>query len=66
MTMEYKKTINLLENTPNRPSKFRTKICVDMNDNVRGKYNINIQIEYNIAILKFSLHNFIGAYIPVK
>ena len=37
-----------------------------MNDNVRGKYNINIQIEYNIAILKFSLRNFIGAYIPVK
>ena len=66
MTMEYKKTINLLENTPNRPSKFRTKICVDMNDNVRGKYNINIQTEYNIAILKFSLCNFIGGYIPVK
>ena len=64
--MEYQKTINLLENTPNRPSKFRTKICVDMNDNVRGKYNINIQIEYNIAILKFSLRNFTGAYIPVK
>ena len=64
--MEYQKTINLLENTPNRPSKFKTKICVDMNDNVCGKYYINIQIEYNIAILKFSLCNFIGAYIPVK
>ena len=64
--MEYQKTINLLENTPNRPSKFRTKICVDMNDNVRGKYNINIQTEYNTAILKFSLCNFIGGYIPVK
>ena len=28
--MEYQKTINLLENIPNQPSKFRAKIWVEM------------------------------------
>ena len=27
--MEYQKMINLLGNTPNQPSKFRTKNCVE-------------------------------------
>ena len=30
--MEYQKIINLLENTPNQPSKFRTKNWVEVND----------------------------------
>ena len=30
--MEYQKTINLLENTPNQPSKFRTKSWLEVND----------------------------------
>ena len=30
--MEYQKLINLLENTPNQPSKFRTKNWVEIND----------------------------------
>ena len=30
--MEYQKTINLLDNTPNQTSKFRTKNCVEIND----------------------------------
>ena len=28
--MEYQKTINLLENTPNQPTKFRTKNWVEI------------------------------------
>ena len=31
--MEYQKVINLLDKTPNQPSKFRTKNCVKINDN---------------------------------
>ena len=31
--MEYQKVIKLLENTPNQPTKFRTKNWVDINDN---------------------------------
>ena len=29
--MEYQKIINLLENTPNQPSKFRAKRSVEVN-----------------------------------
>ena len=34
--MEYRKIINLLDNTPNQPTKFRTKDLVEINDNSRG------------------------------
>ena len=30
--MEYKKIINLLENNPHQPSKFRTKYWIEVND----------------------------------
>ena len=30
--MEYQKTINSLDNTPNQTSKLRTKNCVEIND----------------------------------
>ena len=39
--MEYQKIINLLDNTPNQPTKFRTKNWVGTNDNVRWTYNTN-------------------------
>ena len=39
--MEYQKIINLLDNTPNQPSKFRTKNWVEVNDEARGAYNTN-------------------------
>ena len=34
--MEYLKIINLLDNTPNQPSKFKTKKWVEINDESRG------------------------------
>ena len=39
--MEYQKIINLLDNTPNQPTKFKTKDWVEINDDSRGMYNIN-------------------------
>ena len=39
--MEYQKIINLLDNTPNQPTKFRTKNWGEMNDDERGVYNTN-------------------------
>ena len=42
--MEYQKIINLLENTPNQPTKFRTKIWFEINYDSRGTYNANSQI----------------------
>ena len=46
MTMEYLKIINLLDNSPNQPTKFRTKISVGINYQSRGIYNVDSQIEF--------------------
>ena len=44
--MEYQKIINLLENTPNKLSKFRTKNWIEINDKSRGVYNTNSDIRF--------------------
>ena len=36
--MEYQKIMNLLDNTTNQPSKFRTRNWIEINDESRGKY----------------------------
>ena len=61
--MEHQKVINLLENTPNQPSKFRTKNWVEVNDESHGTYNINIQIEVKTSMLRSSLCDYGDAYI---
>ena len=41
--MEYQKIINLLDDTTNQPSKFRTRNWTEINDEPKGKYdNSNI------------------------
>ena len=37
--MEYQKIINLLDNTTNQPSEFKTRNWVEINDESRGAYN---------------------------
>ena len=39
--MEYQKIINLLDKTPNQPTKFRTKNWVEINDKSHGTGNTN-------------------------
>ena len=39
--MEYQKIANLIDDTPNQPSKFRTKNLVEINYESRGAYNVN-------------------------
>ena len=46
--MEYQKIINLLENTPNQPSKFRVKNWVGINDDSSGTYNTNSQFNLRL------------------
>ena len=48
--MEYQKIINLLDNSPNQPAKFRTKNWVEVNDDVRGMYNTNSQIKFKTSM----------------
>ena len=40
--------INLLNNETTQPSKFRSKIETEINDDTRGVYNIIIQIKFKI------------------
>ena len=51
--MEYQKTINLLDNALNQPSKFRAKIWIEINHQSRGTYNINSDIKFKTTMLKF-------------
>ena len=64
--MEYQKIANLIEDTSNQRSKFRTKNWVEINDESRGAYNANIQIKFKTTMLKSSLCDYSDAYILVK
>ena len=54
--MEYQKINNLLNNTLNQPSKFRTKNWVEINNESRRNYNTNSQIKFKTIMLKSSLY----------
>ena len=64
--MEYYKKINLLDNTSNQPTKFRTKNWVVINGESRGTYNTNRQIKSKTAMLKYSLYDYSDVYILAK
>ena len=64
--IEYQKITNLLTNTPNQPSKFRTKNWVETNDESRLIYNANSQIKFKTTMLKSGLCDYSDAYILVK
>ena len=66
--MEYQK-INLLDNTPNQPSKFKTKNrvgWVGINDEAGGTYNTNSQIRFETSMLQSSLCDDSDPYILVS
>ena len=50
MIMEYQKIINLLDNTPNQLSEFRTKNWVKLSDDAGGRYNTNSQIKFKTSM----------------
>ena len=64
--MEYQKIANLIDDTSNQPSKFRTRNWVEINDESRGAYNAASQIEFKATMLKSSLCDYSDAYILVK
>ena len=53
--MEHQKIINLLDNTSNQPTKFRTKKWIEINDEERGIYNTNSQIKFKTSVLRSGL-----------
>ena len=64
--MEYQKIANLLDSASNKPSKFRTRNWVEINDDIRGAYSPNKQIRFKTSMLRSSLCDYSDAYILVK
>ena len=63
--MEYQQIANLLDNTSNQPSKFRTKNCFEINDESR-RTCVNRQNDFEISMLRSGLCNYSDAYILVN
>ena len=53
--MEYQKIINLLGNTPNQPSRFRTRNWVKINDYSFGTYDTGNLIRFKTSMIRFGL-----------
>ena len=64
--MEYQKIINLMNDTPGQPSKFRIKNWVEINDDSLVMYNTNSQIKFKTAMLNSTLCNYSDTCILVK
>ena len=64
--MEHQNIINLLDNTPSQPTKFRTKKWIEINDDSCRTYNTNSQIRFKTSILKTSLCDYSYVYILVS
>ena len=47
--MQYQKIINLLDNTPNQPTKFGAKCWVEINDDKYGTHSTNSQIKFKTS-----------------
>ena len=63
--MEYQKIANLLNDGSNKPSKFRTRNWVEINDESRGTYTSN-DIKFKTTMLRSSLCGYADAYILVN
>ena len=53
-------------NTPNQPSKFRTKNWVETNHDSHRLYDTNSQCKFRTSMLMFSLCDYSDTYILVK
>ena len=64
--MKYQNIINLLDNTPNQPSKFKIKNWVEINDESQGTYNKVNQIRFKTSTLRLGLGDYSNTYILLK
>ena len=56
----------MLNNESNKPSNFRTRNWVEINDDIKSSYSPNKQIRFKTAMLRSSLCDYSDAYILVK
>ena len=64
--MEYQKIANLLDSASNKPSKFRTRNWVEINDDLKRGYSPNKQVRFKTAMLRSSLYYYSDGYILFK
>ena len=64
--MKNQKVVNLLHNTQNKPSKFRTRNWVEINDESRETYKANNQIKFKASMIRLNLWDYCDAYILVS
>ena len=64
--MEYQKIINFLVNTPNQPSKLKTKNWVERNYGSYGLYNTVNPIKFKTLLIRSKLCDHSDAYILFK
>ena len=62
--MEYQKRISFLDNTSNQLSKFRTKNCIERNDQSRGNYNTKVMLDlspqcYSLVYITIVMHTYL-------
>ena len=57
--MEYKKIINLLDNTPDQLYKCRTKKWIEINDQSRGVYSTGSDIRFKTTMLNLVYVNMV-------
>ena len=55
----------MLESTSDNPSKFRTRNCVEINDESRGNY-ANSDIRFETTMLRSNLCDYADSYILIK
>ena len=63
--MEYQKITNLLDDTTNQPSKFRTRDWVEINDESKVRYD-NSNIRFKTSMISSKLCAYSDAQIFVK
>ena len=63
--MEYQKIINLLDNTANQPSKFRTRNWVEINNESKEKYD-NSNIRFEASIIRSNLCDYSDSQTLIK
>ena len=64
--MEYQKKANFWNGESNKPSKFRKRNWIEINDDSRDAYSSDKQIRFKTAMLISSLCDYSDGYILVK
>ena len=64
--MEYQKIINIWDNTPNQPSKFRPRNWVEINAEPRGTHNASRDIRFTTSMIRSNFCDYSDGYIHVK